>query len=51
MFINREEFITALKAVKPGIAKQEIIDQSACIIFDAERRCRTNKLLLTICYY
>lgn len=36
--IDREELITALKAVKPGIAKQEIIDQSACIIFDAESK-------------
>jgi hypothetical protein len=36
--VNRKELIAALKAVKPGIAKQEIIEQSACIIFDAESK-------------
>jgi DNA polymerase III sliding clamp (beta) subunit (PCNA family) len=38
MIVDREELVAALKAVKPGIAKQEIIEQSACIIFDAESK-------------
>ena len=36
--INREEFIADLKAVKPGIAKYEILEQSDCIVFDAESK-------------
>jgi len=36
--INRKEFIDTLKAIKPGIAKLEILEQSDCIIFDAESK-------------
>lgn len=36
--VKREELINSLKLVKPGIAKQEIIEQSDCIIFDAESK-------------
>lgn len=35
MRINRESILVALEAVRPGLSKREVIEQSDCVVFDS----------------
>jgi len=34
MRLNREQFLETLELVKPGVSKQEVVEQSSCFVFD-----------------
>ena len=42
MLVNREKLLASLESVSPGLASRELIEQSACFVFVADRVCTFN---------